>query len=81
MADQTLSGDERIWAMWALLCGLAWLFAGSGLLFVPIGAFTLFTILGPLMIWRSRRETMPIAEAQVHDGKLYRYPFYLRLVT
>jgi uncharacterized protein len=115
--------------MWAHLCGLLWLFAGSGLLFFPIGAFALFTILGPLIIWRSKRETMPFAAAQakeslnfqimiwllglvcgvlalvligflllwilglvnvvlvviaaiqVHDGKAYRYPFCLRLVT
>ena len=50
MGDQTLSGDERNWARWAQLCGLLWLLAGSGLLFIPIGAFALFTILGPLII-------------------------------
>lgn len=129
MTDQPFSDDERNWAMWAHLCGLLWLFAGSGLLFLPIGAFALFTILGPLIIWRSKRETMPFAAAQakeslnfqitiwllglvcgllalvligflllwilglvnvvlvviaaiqVRDGKPYRYPFCLRLVT
>jgi uncharacterized Tic20 family protein len=129
MTDQPLSSDERNWAMWAHLCGLLWVLAGPGLLFFPFGGFALFTILGPLIIWRSKRETMPFAAAQakeslnfqitvwllgilfcvlalvligfvflwilglvnvvlvviaaiqVHDGKAYRYPFCLRLVT
>ena len=127
--DQSMTSDERNWAMWAHLCGLLWLFAGTGLLFFPFGAFTLFTLLGPLIIWRSKRDTMPfaasqakeslnfqitvwllglvfgvlafvligfvflwilglinvilviIASIQVHDGKPYRYPFCLRLIS
>ena len=68
MTDQPLSSDERNWATCAHLCGLLWLFAGSGLLFLPIGAFALFTILGPLIIWRSKRETMPFAAAQAKES-------------
>jgi uncharacterized protein len=127
--EQTLTSEELNWAMCAHLCGLLWLFAGTGLLFLPFGLFTLFTILGPLIIWRSKRDTMPfaagqakeslnfqitvwllglvfgvlafvligffflwilglvnlvlviIAAIQVRDGKPYRYPFCLRLVT
>ncbi len=128
MMDQPTS-DEKNWAMWAHLCGLLWVFAGPGLLFFPVGVFVLFSILGPLIIWRSKRETMPFAAAQakeslnfqitvwllglvfavlalvliglvflwilglvnvilvilaaiqVRDGKPYRYPFCLRLVS
>ncbi len=79
--DQTLSGDERNRATCAHLCALLWLFAGTGLLFLPIGAFTRFTILGPLIIWRARRDTMPFAAGQVRHGRPYRYPFCLRLIT
>lgn len=123
------SDEERNWAMVAHLCGLAWLFAGTGLLLLPFGAFTLLSVLGPLVIWRTKRDTMPFAAAQakeslnfqitvwllalafavlvfllvgfvflwvlgvinvllvviaaiqVRDGKPYRYPFCLRLVS
>ncbi|HMK84361.1 MAG TPA: DUF4870 domain-containing protein [Steroidobacteraceae bacterium] len=121
--------EERNWAMAAHLCGLLWLVGGSGFIFLPFGTLVLFTILGPLIIWRTKGETMPfvaeqakeslnfqitvflaalvcaalaviligfvllwilalanlilviIAAIQVSDGKPYRYPLCLRLVS
>lgn len=123
------SQEERSWAMAAHLCGLLWLFGGGSLIFVPFGGLALFTVLGPLIIWKSKGDTLPfagsqakealnfqitmlllgllgcllvfvfigfavlwvlgvlnlifviIAAIQVNDGKPYRYPFALRLVT
>lgn len=120
---------ERGWAMAAHLCGLLWLLGSGGLLFLPFGTLALFTVLGPLIIWKAKGEDMPfaggqakealnfqitmlllglasclllivgigflllwilgllnlifviIAAIQVNDGKPYRYPFALRLVT
>lgn len=128
-ASNTVSSDERQWAMAAHLCGLLWILGGGGLLFVPFGGLVLFTILGPLIIWRTKGKTLPfvaeqakeslnfqitvlllglgsavltlvlvgflflwilgvvnlvlviIAAIQVSDGKPYRYPFCLRLVS
>jgi uncharacterized protein len=77
MTEQPLTNDERNWAMWAHLCGLSWLFAGSGLLFLPIGAFALFTILGPLIIWRSKRNTMPFAAAQAKESLNFQITVWL----
>lgn len=123
------SREECGWAMAAHLCGLLWLLGGGGLLFPPFGTLALFTILGPLIIWKAKGDDMPfagsqakealnfqitllllglasclllivgigflllwilgllniilviIAAIQVNDGKPYRYPFALRLVT
>jgi uncharacterized protein len=77
MTDQPLTSDERDWAMWAHLCGLAWVFAGSGLLFLPFGGFALFTLLGPLIIWRSKRETMPFAAAQAKESLNFQITVWL----
>jgi len=124
-----LDGEERKWAMAAHLCGLAWLAGGTGLIFLPFGGLVLLTLLGPLVIWRTKGRSMPfvaeqarealnfqitvlllgliflalalvligfvflwilglvnlllviIAAVQVSDGKPYRYPLCLRLVT
>jgi uncharacterized Tic20 family protein len=124
-----LDGEERKWAMAAHLCGLAWLAGGTGLIFFPFGGLVLLTLLGPLVIWRTKGRSMPfvaeqarealnfqitvlllgliflalalvligfvflwilglvnlvlviIAAVQVSDGKPYRYPLCLRLVT
>jgi uncharacterized Tic20 family protein len=115
--------------MAAHLCGLLWLFSSSGFIFPPFGALGLLTLLGPLIIWKSKGETMPfvaaqakealnfqitifllalvcivlmflligflllwilgvlnlvfilIAAIQVNDGKPYRYPFCIRLIS
>jgi uncharacterized Tic20 family protein len=77
MTEQPIPSDERNFAMWAHLCGLLWLLAGSGLLFFPFGGFALFTILGPLIIWRSKRETMPFAAAQAKESLNFQITVWL----
>ena len=60
--------DERLWAMWAHLCGLLWLLGSGGLIFFPFGSLALFTILGPLIIWKAKGDTMPFAGAQAKEA-------------
>ncbi|MBS0612304.1 MAG: DUF4870 domain-containing protein [Proteobacteria bacterium] len=121
--------DERSWATAAHLCGLLWLLGGGSLIFFPFGTLVLFTVLGPLIIWKAKGDVLPfaggqakealnfqitmlllglasclllvvgigfvllwilgllnlifviIAAIQVNDGKPYRYPFAIRLVS
>ena len=75
--DNQLTSEERNWATGAHLCGLLWLFAGTGLFFLPFGLFTLFTILGPLIIWRSKRETMPFAAEQAKESLNFQITVWL----
>ena len=49
-----LDSADRHWGMAAHLCGLLWLAGGSGLIFFPFGILVLFTMLGPLIIWRTK---------------------------
>jgi uncharacterized Tic20 family protein len=77
VTEQALTSDERNFAMWAHLCGLLWLLAGSGLFFFPFGGFALFTILGPLIIWRAKRETMPFAAAQAKESLNFQITVWL----
>ena len=62
------SKEERNWAMWAHLCGLLWLFGTGSLIFFPFGSLALFTVLGPLIIWKTKGETMPFAAAQAKEA-------------
>ncbi len=75
--DPTLTSEERNWATAAHLCGLLWLFAGTGLLFLPVGVFTLFTILGPLIIWRGKRESLPFAAEQARESLNFQITVWL----
>jgi uncharacterized Tic20 family protein len=59
---------ERPWAMAAHLCGLAWILGGSGLLFLPFGGLVLVTLLGPLIIWRSKGLSMPFVAEQAKES-------------
>jgi len=63
-----ISKEERNWAMWAHLCGLLWLVGTGSLLFYPFGGLVLFTILGPLIIWKTKGDTMPFAGAQAKEA-------------
>ncbi len=56
-----LSSEERNWAMAAHLCGLLWIVGGTGLIFFPFGGLALFSILGPLIIWKTKGQSMPFA--------------------
>jgi uncharacterized Tic20 family protein len=125
----TVGTEERHWAMAAHLCGLLWLLGGGIVLFPPFGAIGLLTVVGPLVIWKTKGQTMPfvaeqakealnfqitillmaalgllltllligflllwilgvlnllfvlIAAIKVSEGKPYRYPFCIRLVS
>jgi uncharacterized protein len=64
----TVPSEERNWAMLAHLCGLAWLAGGTGLIFFPFGSLVLLTVLGPLIIWRTKGQTMPFVAEQAKES-------------
>jgi uncharacterized protein len=72
-----LSSDERNWAMAAHLCGLLWLLGGPGLIFLPFGSLVLFTILGPLIIWRTKGQTMPFVAEQAKESLNFQITVFL----
>jgi len=72
-----LSSDERNWAMAAHLCGLLWLLGGPGLIFLPFGSLVLLTILGPLIIWRTKGQTMPFVAEQAKESLNFQITVFL----
>jgi uncharacterized protein len=72
-----LSSDERNWAMAAHLCGLLWIAGGTGLIFIPFGGLVLFTILGPLIIWRTKGQTMPFVAEQAKESLNFQITVFL----
>jgi uncharacterized Tic20 family protein len=72
-----VSAEERHWALGAHLCGLLWLLGGTGLLFPPFGGLALFTILGPLIIWRAKRNTLPFAAEQAKESLNFQITVWL----
>ena len=72
-----LSSDERNWAMAAHPCGLLWLLGGPGLIFLPFGSLVLFTILGPLIIWRTKGQTMPFVAEQAKESLNFQISVFL----
>jgi len=77
MMNTPFTSEERHWAMAAHLCGLLWLAGGPGLVFFPLGSLVLFTMLGPLIIWRSKRETMPFAAEQAKESLNFQITVFL----
>ncbi|MGD0490008.1 MAG: DUF4870 domain-containing protein [Steroidobacteraceae bacterium] len=75
--NTVLSSEERNWAMAAHLCGLLWLAGGPGLIFIPFGSLALFTMLGPLIIWRSKLHTMPFAAEQAKESLNFQITVFL----
>ena len=63
-----MSSEERNWALCAHLCGLLWLFGTGGWFFYPFGTVALFAILGPLIIWKAKGDTMPFAGEQAKEA-------------
>jgi uncharacterized protein len=62
------NSDDRRWAMGAHLCGLLW-WLGTGMwFFYPAGSLALFAILGPLIIWKAKGDTLPFAGAQAKEA-------------
>ena len=72
-----LSSDERHWAMATHLCGLAWLVGGTGLIFFPFGGLVLLTILGPLIIWRTKGQSMPFVAEQAKESLNFQITVFL----
>jgi uncharacterized Tic20 family protein len=75
--NEAISSEQRGWAMAAHLCGLLWILGGSGLIFLPFGALALFTILGPLIILRSKGQSMPYAAAQAKESLNFQITVWL----
>jgi uncharacterized protein len=67
-ATGSVPAEERHWAMGAHLCGLLWFLGGGSLFFPPAGGALLFTMLGPLIIWKAKGDTMPFAGAQAKEA-------------
>jgi len=72
-----LSSEERNWAMAAHLCGLLWLAGGTGLIFIPFGGLVLFTMLGPLIIWRTKGQNMPFVAEQAKEALNFQITIFL----
>ncbi len=70
-------GEERNWAMAAHLCGLLWAAGGTAFIFVPFGSLILFTMLGPLIIWRTKGEAMPFVAEQAKEALNFQITVFL----
>jgi len=72
-----VGSEERNWAMAAHLCGLLWVAGGSGLIFFPFGGLALFTLLGPLIIWRTKGASMPFVAEQAKESLNFQITVFL----
>ena len=72
-----VGSEERNWAMAAHLCGLLWAAGGSGLIFFPFGGLALFTMLGPLIIWRTKGASMPFVAEQAKESLNFQITVFL----
>jgi len=72
-----IGSEERNWAMAAHLCGLLWLAGGTGVIFIPFGGLALFTMLGPLIIWRTKGSSMPFAAEQAKESLNFQLTIFL----
>jgi uncharacterized Tic20 family protein len=72
-----LNGEDRNWAMAAHLCGLLWLAGGSGLIFFPFGILVLFTMVGPLIIWRTKGTTSAFVADQARESLNFQITVFL----
>lgn len=68
LAPEAPDAEQRQWAMAAHLCGLLWLFGGGSILFWPFGTLALFTVLGPLIIWKAKGEGRPFVTEQAKEA-------------
>jgi uncharacterized Tic20 family protein len=64
----SMDREQRNWAVAAHLCGLLWLLGSGGLLFIPFGGLVLFTVLGPLIIWQTKGQSMPFVAEQAKES-------------
>ena len=72
-----LSTEEKNWAMASHLCGLLWVVGGTGLIFFPLGGLVLLTLLGPLLIWRTRGQRMPFVAEQAKESLNFQITVFL----
>jgi uncharacterized protein len=72
-----LNSEDRNWAMAAHLCGLLWLAGGSGLIFFPFGILVLFTMLGPLIIWRTKGTGSEFVADQARESLNFQITVFL----
>ena len=56
LAGSVLSSDERMWGMLGHLSALTGLFSGLG------------AIVGPLIVWQVKKDTMPFAAAEAKEA-------------
>jgi len=71
------SAEERHWAMAAHLCGLLWILGGGSLIFFPFGGLVLLTILGPLIIWLAKGQSLPYAGTQAKESLNFQITIWL----
>jgi uncharacterized Tic20 family protein len=72
-----LNSEDRNWAMAAHLCGLLWLAGGSGLIFFPFGILVLFTMVGPLIIWRTKGSDSAFIADQAKESLNFQITVFL----
>ncbi len=70
-------GDARHWAMASHLCGLLWILGSGGLIFFPFGGLVLFTVLGPLIIWRAKGPSLPFVAEQAKESLNFQITVWL----
>jgi uncharacterized protein len=75
--NMEIDSDDRNWAMAAHLCGLLWIAGGSSLIFFPFGGLVLFTILGPLVIWRTKGQASPFIAEQAKESLNFQITVFL----
>ena len=71
------NSEERHWALAAHLCGLLWVVGAPALIFFPFGSLVLFTILGPLIIWRTKGQSMPFVAEQAKESLNFQITIFL----
>ncbi len=69
--------EQRNWAMAAHLCGLLWAAGGTGFIFIPFGGMILFTMLGPLIIWRTKGQAMSYVAEQAKEALNFQITVFL----
>jgi uncharacterized Tic20 family protein len=77
IVDIEPGSEERNWAMAAHLCGLLWAAGGTGLIFIPFGSLVLLTMLGPLIIWRTKGQAMPYVAEQAKEALNFQITVFL----
>ena len=63
---------------WPHICAVcSWIVGGTGLIFFPFGGLALFSILGPLIIWKTKGQSMPFAAEQAKESLNFQITVFL----